>query len=148
MQTTLETLMAEREIHRALCAMARAMDERDWAALDAILSVDASADMGMGELHGREHIVAFMRSFLDACGATQHLLGNLVVDVDGDSASSRCYVSDMHLGMGEKANLSFSTIGEYHDRWQRSEGRWHMVYRRKLNRAHIGDISVLGRGLS
>jgi hypothetical protein len=144
----LEILLAEREIQRALAAMARAMDERDWVALDEILSEDASAEMGMGELHGREHIVAFMRSFLDSCGPTQHLLGNLVIDVTGDSASSRCYVSDMHLGMGDKAHLSFSTIGEYHDQWRRIDGRWRMVYRRKLNRAHIGDISVLGRGLN
>lgn len=145
MDALLATLLAERDIQRALYGVARAMDERDWTALDDILTADATADLGMGEVRGRDAIVVFIRSFLDDCGPTQHLLGNLVVDVDGDRARSRCYVSDMHKGMGERAHLTFSTLGEYHDEWQRIDGRWWMVHRTKHNRAHIGDIRVLGR---
>jgi hypothetical protein len=143
---TLELLMAEREIQRALYRFARAMDERDWAALDAVVAVDATADMGLGPLHGRAAIVALMRSFLDECGPTQHLLGNLTIDIDGASAHSRCYVSDMHKGLGDKSELTFSTLGEYHDRWRKEQGVWRMVHRHKLNRAHIGAIEVLGPG--
>ncbi|MBK6581680.1 MAG: nuclear transport factor 2 family protein [Gammaproteobacteria bacterium] len=142
----LETLIAEREIARALAGIARAMDERNWAGIAEIMIAGASADIGTGPLASRDDIVANMRSFLDDCGPTQHLLGNLVIDVDGDEALSRCYVSDMHLGLGDKARLSFSTLGEYHDNWRKIGGRWWMVRRRKLNRAHIGDISVLGAG--
>lgn len=142
----LDTLIAEREIGRALYRFARAMDERDWAALDAVVAEDATADLGMGPVSGRAAIVAFMRTFLDDCGPTQHLLGNLVIDVDGDRATSRCYVSDMHKGAGDKAHLSFSTLGEYHDSWVRRDGRWRMTHRRKLNRAHLGSIEVLGPG--
>jgi hypothetical protein len=144
----LEVLLSEREISRAIYRFARAMDERDWSALDAILSAEASADLGTGSIRGRAAIVANMRSFLDACGPTQHLIGNILVEIDGDSASSRCYVSDLHRGTGAKAELSFSTIGEYHDRWQRSDRRWWMVHRSKLSRALIGSIEVLGPGPS
>jgi hypothetical protein len=143
----LETLLAEREIHRSLCAFARHMDSRQWAALDTILDAHASADYGIGVLRGRAAIVASLREFLDACGPTQHLLGNVVIDIDGEHARSSCYVSDMHLGTGEKSRLTFSTLGEYHDRWRRIEGRWWLVHRTKLSRALVGDISVLGRGL-
>ncbi|MGD9598261.1 MAG: nuclear transport factor 2 family protein [Steroidobacteraceae bacterium] len=142
----LETLVAEREIARAIHAFARAMDARDWGALDAVLVADATADLGMGPVKGRAAIVAFMRTFLDDCGPTQHLIGNLDVDVDGDRATSRCYVSDTHQGAGAKAHLTFSTLGEYHDDWARLDGRWWLVHRRKLNRAHIGSIEVLGPG--
>lgn len=144
----IEALFAEREIGRALYAFARAMDERDWDGIGEIMPDDASADMGTGELTGRAAIVALMRSFLDDCGPTQHLLGNLVIDVDGDRAASRCYVSDMHKGMGDKAHLTFSTIGEYHDNWRKIGGRWQMIRRIKRNRAHIGSIEVLGAGPS
>jgi len=44
----LETLIAERDIGRAIHRFARAMDERDWAALDTVLLEDATADLGMG----------------------------------------------------------------------------------------------------
>lgn len=142
----LETLIAEREIGRALYRFARAMDERDWAALDHVLTEDATADLGLGTVSGREAIVAFIRSFLDACGPTQHLLGNLVIDVEQERATSRCYVSDMHKGIGDKADLTFSTLGEYHDSWALRGGRWWMVHRRKLNHAHLGSLEVLGPG--
>lgn len=142
----LDTLIAEREIARAIYRFARAMDERDWAALDSLLTEEATADLGLDLVRGRAAIVAFIRSFLDACGPTQHLIGNLVVDVDGDRATSRCYVSDMHKGQHDKAHLTFSTLGEYHDTWARRDGRWWMVHRHKLNRAHLGCIEVLGPG--
>lgn len=142
----LETLLAEREIGRALYAFARAMDQRDWDAIGTIMIDDATADMGTGPLHGSRQVIALMRSFLDDCGPTQHLLGNLVIDVVGERAVSQCYVSDMHKGTGGKAHLTFSTLGEYHDRWQLIDGRWLMVHRTKVNRAHIGAIEVLGPG--
>ena len=41
----LETLIAERDIGRAIHRFARAMDERDWAALDTVLLEDATADL-------------------------------------------------------------------------------------------------------
>jgi hypothetical protein len=143
---TLDMLLAEREIYRCLVRFARAMDQRDWGALDDIVRADATADLGTGELKGRPAIVALMRSFLDDCGPTQHLLGNVLIEVQGDTAQSSCYVSDLHKGTGDRAALTFSTLGEYHDRWQREGGAWRMSHRTKLNRAHIGDISVLGPG--
>lgn len=143
---SIELLLAEREIHRALVRFARAMDERDWSALDEILAEDATADLGTGPLAGRAAIVAQMRSFLDECGPTQHLLGNPLIDVDGDRATSRIYVSDLHLGRGVRSHVTFSTLGDYHDRWRRQGGVWRIAHRTKLNRALIGDIGVLGPG--
>src|SRR5512139_463195 len=93
---TLETLLAEREIYRALVRFARAMDQRDWGALDALVYPDATADLGVGPVQGRDALVGVMRSFLDDCGPTQHLLGNVLIEIDGDTAASSCYVSDMH----------------------------------------------------
>jgi hypothetical protein len=89
-----------------------------------------------------------MRSFLDACGPTQHLLGNLVVDIepDGLGARSRVYVSDMHLGVGDRAQTTFSTLGEYTDDWRLIDGRWWLVHRRKVSRATLGSFDVLGPG--
>jgi hypothetical protein len=143
----LALLLDERAIGRQLTAFARAMDERDWAALDALVAADATADVGTGSLqHGRAAIVALMRSFLDDCGPTQHLLGNLVIDVTGDEATSRCYVADLHVGAGAKSHLTLQSLGDYHDRWRRLDGRWQLVHRTKLNRALVGTLEVLGAG--
>ena len=148
MTPELELLLAERAIARALAGIARAMDERRWDALGEFFAEDATADFGIGPVTGRAAIVGVMRSYLDDCGPTQHLLGNLIVDVGagGVEAASRCYVSDMHVGAGDKASLTFSTLGDYHDRWRRLDGRWWLVHRRKLNRALLGSIDLLGPG--
>ena len=148
MSDALQMLLAERDIARKLAAFARAMDGRDWAALDAVIAVDASADFGTGPVTGRAAIVQVMRSFLDDCGPTQHLLGNLTIDVEGAAARSRCYVSDLHLGTGDKAALTFQTLGEYQDSWECRDARWWLVRRVKLNRAHLGSFAVLGPGPS
>src|SRR5210317_1322969 len=102
----LEILFAEREIYRKIMSFARAMDQRDWEALEKLLADDARANLGKGEIVGKREIVDFIRPYLEACGTTQHLIGNVVIYVDGDTATSQSYVSDMHLGKERKSNLT------------------------------------------
>ena len=136
----LEILLAEREIYRKITTFARAMDRRDWQTLETILVEDASASLGSGEIMGRREIVDFIRSFLDKCGTTQHLIGNVLINVEGDTASSKAYVSDMHLGKETKSNLSFKTLGEYNDEWVCREDSWLLKRRVKENRATMATV--------
>lgn len=139
---TLDLLLAEREIARALTRIARAMDARDWPGLLAELTEDATGELGTGPLASPAAIVALIRRYLDPCGQTQHLLGNLLVEVDGDQATSRCYVSDTHLGAAGKEHITFVTLGDYHDQWRRVDGAWKLCHRTKLNRGHVGSFDV------
>ena len=81
-----DTTSDEREIERALISLARAMDDRDWDQLSEIIAADTAADLGTGRLEGAAAIIELIRSFLDNGGVTQHLLGNILVDVSGDHA--------------------------------------------------------------
>ena len=144
MTLDLATLLDERDIGRALTRFARAMDDRDWDAARAILTRDATAELGTGPLTGPDAIIGLIRHYLDGCGPTQHLLGNVLIDVAGDTAESRAYVSDMHLGAGDRKAISFVTLGEYHDRWRRIDGQWRLVHRTKTSRGHKGDFAVFG----
>ncbi|VEG54963.1 Uncharacterised protein [Mycolicibacterium aurum] len=131
----------ERDIQRALITFARAMDDRDWIALSEILSDNAVGDFGTGRLEGCAAIIELIRGFLDNCGVTQHLIGNVLVDVDGDHATSRAYVQDLHLSRSNP-DVTFHTLGDYHDRWERRGGRWRLVQRIKDNRATVGSLEV------
>ena len=142
---TLEDLLAEREIQRTLFKVARGMDERDWTGLVELFWPDATAEIGTGPLAGSAAIIATFRRFLDVCGPTQHLLRNVLIDVEGDEARSSAYVFDRHLGLVEKARLTFATLGEYQDEWRKHEGLWRISHRRKLNHASVGDISIFQR---
>jgi 3-phenylpropionate/cinnamic acid dioxygenase small subunit len=138
----LETLIAEREIQAQLVRLARAMDNRDWTALEAICTEDVRADFGTGEVSGRREVIDFIRSFLDNCGTTQHLLGNFLFDVTGDRATSQCYVCDMHLSARSDDETSFRTLGNYADEWIRAGDTWKLCRRVKDNRGIIGSMDV------
>lgn len=138
----LEDIFAEREIQRQLIMFARAMDNRDWDAIEAITSEDVRADFGIGEVQGRRALIELIRSFLDNCGETQHLLGNFVIEITGDTATSESYVSDMHLGKDTSDDISFRTLGNYSDTWEKVDGAWLITQRIKDNRATIGSMDV------
>jgi 3-phenylpropionate/cinnamic acid dioxygenase small subunit len=137
------TIADERAIERALIEFARAMDEGDWDKMAAILDEEATGEFGTGPLSGSAAIIELIRRFLDNCGATHHLLGNILVDVDGDRAISRAYVRDLHLSRSDPS-LTFHTLGDYHDRWERRNGHWRLVERIKDNRGTVGSLEVFG----
>lgn len=139
-------LLAEREIYRNLVQFAQAMDDRNWALLDSVTTKDIAADLGTGKLSGRADMVAVMRQFLDQCGTTQHMLGNVLIDVNGDTARSQAYVADMHLGGEGLDDITFRTLGRYLDKWCKVDGRWLMCERVKENRATVGSLAVFGFG--
>jgi len=137
----LRSLTEERAIERALIRLARAMDDRDWATLASIIAADAVGDLGTGRLEGGAAIIDVIRGYLDRCGPSQHLLGNVLVDVTGEEAVSVAYVHDLHLSI-RKPQTTFHTLGDYHDRWERRDGAWRLVERIKRNRATVGSLDV------
>ncbi|ASL15570.1 SnoaL-like domain protein [Mycobacterium intracellulare subsp. chimaera] len=141
----LQELCDERDVQRALNLFARAMDERDWAAMAEILDEDAEGDLGTGRRQGRTAIIDVIREFLDKCGPTQHFLGNVIIDVTGDTAVSRAYIRDVHLNTAADPSTRFYTIGDYHDTWRRRpDGSWCLTERIKANRAYVGALDVFG----
>ncbi|WP_431235826.1 nuclear transport factor 2 family protein [Mycolicibacterium psychrotolerans] len=146
MNSDFPTLLGdERAIERALILFARAMDDRDWAAMAAILTADAVGDFGTSHLAGSAAIIELIRGYLDNCGPTQHLLGNVIVDVDGDTATSRAYIHDVHLNAAADPAVRFYTLGDYHDTWRRTpDGSWRISQRIKANRGYVGPLEVFG----
>jgi len=110
-----------------------------------ILADHAEGDFGTGRVQGSAAIIELIRGFLDKCGPTQHLLSNVVIDVEGDVAISRAYVHDVHLSSDADPSTRFYTLGDYHDTWRRrSDGSWCLTERIKSNRAHVGSFDVFG----
>lgn len=133
----------EREIYRNIVQIARAMDERAWSMIDALVVPEATGDFGNGQLNSAAEILALLRSFLDDCGPTQHLIGNVLIEVDGDTATSMSYVADVHLGTESLDGEYFRTLGDYHDSWIRTPSGWKLTRRHKRHTGTIGNIEVL-----
>jgi len=122
-----------------LAEFASATDGRDWAAISALLTEDCVAYGARGP----EAAVRRMQDHLGGVGATQHLLGNHRVSVTGDEARTRTYARVHHVGAGPMAGSSYECLGEYDDRWVRTEQGWRLRRRAFEIRVSLGDPAVL-----
>jgi hypothetical protein len=94
-----------------------------------------------------DDVVAHIRSFLDGCGPSQHLLGNHRIEFTADdTANSACYVRVMHFGKAAHEGKTYEMWGEYRDELVRTAAGWRS--RKRVARAHMhqGDASLLGPG--
>lgn len=130
------------DVVQAQSLLAWAMDRRDWPRVGALMtrSVHAYGRSGV------EHVLDLLRVRLDMTGATQHLLGNVLVALDGpERARLRSYVRVHHDGAGPWADRFWECLAEYEDRWIRDDGGWLLSRRTITVRNSWGDPVVIGR---
>ncbi|RWU18218.1 hypothetical protein DM813_26570 [Pseudomonas alkylphenolica] len=140
----IKQLLLERELNVVLSRYARACDQRDWSALNEVFIEAATADYGgLNRLQGREPIVAMIRVHLEGCGPSQHLLGNLLVEVSDAAVESRVYVRAAHRGAGSLQDLTYESLAEYQDRWVATPNGWRIAHRRMVISHEQGCRDVL-----
>ncbi len=126
-----------------LNSYATCLDTRDWSGLNDVFHPRATGFYGV-ELNGRDEIVDAIRSFLGGCGPSQHLLGNYQISIDGDLAQSSTKARVIHVGSGERADLTpYEAIGVYRDRHLRTADGWRIIERHFDVHIAIGDINIL-----
>jgi len=142
--TSLQDLIDERAIREALAHFARILDRKQWGRLHEVFAEDLTYDYGDGQdRRGIDSLREHIRRFLDVCGNTQHLIGSVLVEVDGNQAISHSYVQARHQGRAEQSVLFFDANGEYIDHWERRAQGWRIARREAIWQMHMGDPSVL-----
>jgi hypothetical protein len=110
---------------------ARALDGRDWELLATCFVPDVVVEFeGVEPLHGAAAVVEVCRGALEPLDASQHLLGNHHVTVDGDSARSECYVHAQHVRGALAPADKYVVAGTYRDTLERRDGAWKITRRR------------------
>ena len=91
-------------------------------------------------------MVALVRSALDRCAPSQHLVGNFVIDVNGQSALSSCYVRSFMAGAtgGPVADEAYENFALYYDELVHTDEGWQVAQRRADIVHERGDRRVLG----
>src|SRR3954451_23637212 len=136
----------------------------DWNALETrVLTYTVRVDLGYiegvgalfehetyraehgGEIMSQEGAEAVMatftgmvRTYPDGTPRTKHVTTNLMVEVDGDTATSRCYYTV--LQQTDELPLQPIIAGRYHDRFERVDGVWRFADRLIFSDL-IGDLS-------
>lgn len=125
---------------------AECLDRRDWAGLADVFTEDVEIDWVEWQQRGLDAATTSIRSYLDGCGPSQHLLGNYRIELAGDRATSRHYCRVMHMGKGLQAGKTYESWIEYADELVRTNEGWRS--RRRVCRAMMeqGDRAVLGPG--
>lgn len=136
-------LSAETKILNTLGLFARVVDRKDWLRIKEVFVEDVRFNYGDGcERQGLEALAETFSTFLNRCGPTQHLLGSIQFEWDGENAITRAYVQARHQGK-ENPSLYFDSNGEYVDRWENRDGNWRIVRRDVQWLTFSGDPSVL-----
>src|SRR5262245_10113796 len=132
------------EVTAVLDRYAEALDDRRWELLDRVFAPEAVFDAGEYVARGRAQIVATIRTYLDHCGPSQHLLGNHRVELDGDRARSRVYVRAFPLCRDRSDPRHYDVGGEYADELRRTPEGWLSVHRTMRVFYEHGTRDVLG----
>ncbi len=115
-----------------------ALDDRSWEQLSTCFSPDArlSYDAAGLDWMDFDRFLSGPAKMLAALTSTQHLLGNVVVAVTGDLASSRSYVQGTHV---DAEGDIFTTGGFYEDQFVRTADGWRISQRRFVSQFRGGS---------
>ena len=133
------------EIETLLMLYAERIDVGDFAGVGELFAhATYRAQMGdtTNELRGADAVgtalQGMIRMYPVGGPRSKHLITNVVIDVDGDTAASRCYWT----GLQQTDDLPLQPVsaGRYHDRFERVDGVWRFADR-LVHTDLVGDLS-------
>lgn len=131
----------EHDIAALLVRYATGIDRRDWDAFRSCFADDVVAVYdGIATWLGVDEITAFMVDAHADMGHTMHRIMNPAIEVDGDTATARCYV-DL-VAMMPDGQTGVKTAGFYDDELVRTADGW------RIARRHFVGVHMEGIGAS
>lgn len=126
-------------IQDVMSRYAAGVDERDQALYRSCFADDVEiVGFGGGTVTGGDAWAASVWEKLEAFGATQHLLGPVYAQLDGDSANVRTDVQALHY-MADKPKDTLTLWATYLTNMRRIDGDWkitrHELVRRGMQMA-------------
>ncbi len=124
----LERLLAREACTKLVLRMARAIDRCDAELLKSLFHPDATDDHGLFSGTATD-FVPWVMGVLGGMVRTQHLIGNVLIEVDGDEARGESYFLAHHVLPGESGEQTMVAAGRYLDRFARRDGQWRITRR-------------------
>lgn len=146
-----ETMLAKQEITEVMYRYCRAMDRMDRKLAESIWHSDGTTKFEDAYTTGTDgetvHVGGFegtAAGFLDYVWpwheqgflCHSHQVSNILIEVDGDSASSEAYMTACLRSKPADEHGELIVRGRYLDRWSKREGRWAIDHR-----LYVGDMT-------
>jgi hypothetical protein len=142
---TRQDLLDRQEIAELCIRYTFALDTKDWALLESCFAPSPAFVHPGGRLEGFDEILGRTSAALNPLDATQHLLGNIDVEVDGDTARSSCYFHAQHVRAGTPGGDLYVIAGRYQDTLIRTDAGWRITERVQTYQWRNGNRAVVAR---
>lgn len=131
MNERIETLLAKQEIYELACRYSRGLDRLDADLLLSVFHLDGWCEYGFSNCSPKEFVTYCINALQDH-EANQHMIGNTLIEVEGDEAFGEVYFNAYHKVQGENGFDDIIIAGRYLDRYEKRDGQWKMAYRSEL----------------
>ncbi len=128
MALTVEDLLARQEVADVILRYARGIDRLDFDLVRQCYHPDAYDDHGSFQ-GGVEPFIQMCEKFLPRWTATQHFMGNMLIEVDGDVARAETYAVAYHRREEADGTGKDDVFGiRYVDRFEKRDA-WRIAHR-------------------
>ena len=131
LEAEVRDLAARRDIQKALMRYMRGQDRLDPVLHLSAFHADAYVDCGLMAGTAVE-FVDFAQGFLADLGGSQHLIGQIDLDITGDTATGEVYFCAWHRLTEEGADKDLFVAGRYVDDYACRAGDWRILRRREI----------------
>jgi hypothetical protein len=140
MTDTLEVLADKQAITEVLYRYCRGLDRMDRAVARSVWHAAGIADYSPLFSGTADEFIDWVWQAHDALDRHSHQVTNILIDVDGDTATSESYVTvALRTKPTDGTAMEIESRGRYLDRWSRRDGMWAIDHRRfveDLRRVH------------
>jgi hypothetical protein len=152
-EVALKVMLDKQQIHDVMMRYCRAVDRVDEELLRSVYHPDAVDNHGLFNGAAADFVPWCITQLRQAYTATQHFIGNELIEVEGDQAWCEFYFVAYHRYERKGEPRHMSAGGRYVDRWERRRGEWRISERtvvvdwQRVDRVHEPDASMLTPGL-
>jgi nitrogen fixation-related uncharacterized protein len=120
-----------------------ALDTKQFDDLRNVFTPDATGMLHGVECDDADAIIARISGALVRLDASQHLIGNHQVRIDGDTATCRCQLQSQHVKRDTEGGDTYLIGGTYEDRLVRTPQGWRISHRTMEESWHAGNRAVV-----
>jgi hypothetical protein len=152
-ETALKAMLDKQQIHDVMMRYCRAVDRVDEELLRSVYHPDAIDNHGLFNGPAADFVPWCINQLRQAYTATQHFIGNELIEIEGDKAWCEFYFVAYHRYERKGESRHMSAGGRYVDRWERRHGEWRIAERtvvvdwQRVERVHEPDASMLTLGI-
>ncbi len=145
MDADLQRLTDRQEIADLCAPYTFALDTRDWPSVRELLRRHGRVRPSGRAPGGNRGHPGPLEGSPELLDASQHLLGNVIADVDGDTARATSYFQAQHLRAGTPGGDAYIIAGRYTDTLARTPDGWKIAERVQVYLWRDGNRAVVKR---